>query len=221
MRAGDHSQRWAGRLRSAGRAVTRPPGARLTPRLSVIGAITVLAFTAVAVSGLAGPADSDQRQLPRATLTVMPGGASVPIPRSYFGLSTEYWALPLYARHLATFERVLGLIHVPGDGPMILRVGGDSADHAFWDPHLHTLPPWAFTLTPRWTELTAGIVRRLGVRLIIDLNLITDTPDTAAVPGVSVMRLRSMSSRTPRRRTMPAVSWVHLGVSVNAHGGSA
>jgi hypothetical protein len=180
MMAGDHSRGRAGRLRSPSRAVvwTGKPG--LTPRLRVVVAVTVLVVMAVAVSGLAGPADSDQRQLPRATLTVVPNTASIPIPRSYLGLSTEYWALPLYAPHLATFERVLGLIHVAGDGPMILRVGGDSADRAFWDPRLRTLPPWAFTLTPEWTKLTAGIVRRLGVRLIIDLNLVTDTPETAA-----------------------------------------
>jgi hypothetical protein len=153
----------------------------LRRRLPILALATVLMFVAVAVSGLARPAGSDQRQLPRATLTLAPQAASVPIPRSYLGLSTEYWALPMYARHLATFERVLGLIHVAGDGPMILRVGGDSADHAFWDPRLRTLPPWAFTLTPEWTELTGGIVHRLGVRLIIDLNLITNAPDTAAV----------------------------------------
>ncbi len=141
---------------------------------------TLLAFVVVAVSGLAGPADSDQQRLPRATLTLTPDAAGIPIPRSYLGLSTEYWALPLYARHLAIFERVLKLIHVPGDGSMVLRFGGDSADHSFWNPRLRTLPSWAFTLTPEWTDLAAGLVHQLGVRLIIDLNLITDSPETAA-----------------------------------------
>ncbi|MEO6858651.1 MAG: hypothetical protein ABI323_08705 [Solirubrobacteraceae bacterium] len=139
-----------------------------------------MAFIALAVSGLAGPADSDQQRVPRATLTLTPDAAPIPIPPSYLGLSTEYWALPLYARHVSTFERVLGLIHVPGDGPMILRVGGDSADHAFWNPGRRRLPSWAFTLSPKWTQLTTGIVHQLGVRLIIDLNLITNSPATAA-----------------------------------------
>jgi hypothetical protein len=145
-----------------------------------VATATLLAFGLVAISGLAGAADSDQQRLPTASLTIASHTRAIRIPRSYLGLSTEYWALPLYARHLAIFERLLGLIHVPGDGPMVLRVGGDSADHAFWDPHLRALPPWAFTLTPEWTEMTAGIVRRLGVRLIMDLNLITDTPESAA-----------------------------------------
>ncbi|MEA2210315.1 MAG: hypothetical protein QOF83_263 [Solirubrobacteraceae bacterium] len=185
MHTGDDSHSGARRVLTSGRTDGRteesPGRAGFPRRLRVLAAATVLVFVALAVSGLAGPADSDQRQLPRVTLTLVPHAASVPVPRSYLGLSTEYWALPLYARHLATFERVLRLIHVPGDGPLILRVGGDSADHAFWDPRLRELPPWAFSLTPEWTGLTAGIVRRLGVRLILDLNLITNTPDTAAM----------------------------------------
>jgi hypothetical protein len=163
-------------------------------RIWAVALATVLVFVVLAVSGLAGPADSDQQRVPRATLTLTPGAAPIPIPPSYLGLSTEYWALPLYARHLSTFERVLGLIHVPGDGPMVLRVGGDSADHSFWNPRLRRLPSWAFTLTPKWTQLTTGIVHQLGVRLIIDLNLITNSPATAvAWAQAAVTRLPQKS----------------------------
>jgi hypothetical protein len=102
------------------------------------------------------------------------------VPRSYFGLSTEYWALPLFERRMPLLERVLSLLHVRGDGPMVLRIGGDSADRAFWDPRLQQMPHWAFTLTPRWLDGARVLVRRLGVRLIMDLNLITDSPAAAA-----------------------------------------
>lgn len=176
MKVERQDSRRISRIRTS-RWLSRP---RLRPSVPAVAVITLLAFSVVAISGLAGAADSDQQRLPRATLTLAPQPAPIPIPRSYLGLSTEYWALPLYARHLATFERVLGLVHVPGDGPMVLRVGGDSADHAFWDPRLRALPRWAFSLTPEWTQWMAGIVHRLGVRLIMDLNLITDTPQTAA-----------------------------------------
>ena len=81
-------------------------------------------------------------------------------------------------------ERALSLVRVRGDGPLILRVGGDSADHAFWDPNAGAggapLPPWAFSLAPRWLGQARALVRTLGVRLILDLNLITDTPSAAA-----------------------------------------
>jgi hypothetical protein len=116
-----------------------------------------------------------------ARVTVTGTARMAMLPRSYLGLSTEYWALPQWAGEMPLLERVMSLIHVPGDGPLVLRVGGDSADHSFWDPHENALPSWAFSLAPRWLAQARALVRRLGVRLILDLNLITDTPAAAAV----------------------------------------
>ncbi|MGI8505268.1 MAG: glycosyl hydrolase family 79 C-terminal domain-containing protein [Solirubrobacteraceae bacterium] len=155
--------------------------------------MTVIAFAVVAAWGHIDLADSDQPQFARATVTIAPDAVGSPIPRSYLGVSTEYWTLPLYARHLALFERVLSLLRVPGNGPLVLRVGGDSADHAFWDPRVRILLPWAFTLTPRWTALVSSLARRLGGHLIIDLNLITGSPSTAA------RWVRAVQARLPRR----------------------
>jgi hypothetical protein len=113
-------------------------------------------------------------------VTVSAGAAMTPVPRSYLGLSTEYWALPEWAPSMPLLERTLSLVRVPGGGPLVLRVGGDSADHAFWDPDAASMPPWAFTLQPRWLDQARQLVRGLGIKLILDLNLITDTPATAA-----------------------------------------
>ncbi len=115
-----------------------------------------------------------------AVVSVAPDAARAAIPRSYLGLSTEYWALPLWSREMPLLERALSLMHVRGDGPLILRVGGDSADHAFWDPNAAAMPAWAFSLAPKWLGQARALVRTLGVRLILDLNLITDTPMAAA-----------------------------------------
>jgi hypothetical protein len=123
--------------------------------------------------------------LPVATqITVASDAARSAIPRSYLGLSTEYWALPLWSGEMPLLERALSLVRARGDGPLILRVGGDSADHAFWDPNAGAggvpLPSWAFSLAPKWLGQARALVRTLGVRLILDLNLITDTPSAAA-----------------------------------------
>ena len=109
-----------------------------------------------------------------------PGAARAGIPRSYLGLSTEYWALPQWSGEMPLLERALSLVRARGDGPLVLRVGGDSADHTFWDPNAAPMPPWAFSVAPKWLGQARALVRTLGVRLILDLNLITDTPSLAA-----------------------------------------
>lgn len=102
------------------------------------------------------------------------------VPRSFLGLSTEYRDVPLLARRMAPFERILALLRVRGDGPLILRIGGDSADHTFWEAQSRKMPAWVFELTAAWLRQTATIVRRTGVRLILDLNLVTGSPSSAA-----------------------------------------
>ncbi len=114
-----------------------------------------------------------------ATLTIssQPG---TPVPRSFLGLSTEYWSVPSYNRHPAWLERVLKLIRAPGDGPVILRVGGDSADRTFWVASVRRKLPWMFELTPAWFRELRSVVRRTGVHVIIDLNLVTGSSWMAA-----------------------------------------
>ncbi len=114
--------------------------------------------------------------LPVAVVSVSPTGAAETIPRSYFGLSTEYWALPIFERQTALFERVLALLHASGDGPLVLRIGGDSADYTYWDPGSGIMPAWVFRLTPDWLSSARTLVRGTGAKLIIDLNVITGSP---------------------------------------------
>lgn len=111
--------------------------------------------------------------------TVSIGADIHPISPSYLGLSIEYWGLPLFMRHLRAFERVLSLLRV-GNAPVILRVGGDSADRAFWDPGPRRLPLWAFRLMPSWLRLTRALIKHSPARLILDLNLVTSSPLRAA-----------------------------------------
>jgi hypothetical protein len=116
-----------------------------------------------------------------AVLTISPDASTTPVPPSYFGLSTEYWALPLFERNMPVFERVISLLHVPGNGPLVLRIGGDSADHSFWIPKKpRRVPAWAFAVTPTFLSQLRSLVKKDPVKLIVDLNLITDTPLTAA-----------------------------------------
>lgn len=102
------------------------------------------------------------------------------VPRSFLGLSTEYWTLPVVERHIALYRRVVSLLRVSGDGPFVLRIGGDSSDHTFYDPRILKLPRWVFALTPQFVSRTARIVRDMRLQVILDLNLVTATPQVAA-----------------------------------------
>jgi hypothetical protein len=102
------------------------------------------------------------------------------VPSSFLGLSTEYWAMPAFERRQVLFARVLSLLHVPGDGPLMLRVGGDSADHSFFDPDLRTHPRWMFELTPGWLRSTSSLLHHADARVTLDLNLVTGSPGVAA-----------------------------------------
>lgn len=115
----------------------------------------------------------------RAVVTMAPAAGGPGVPRSFLGISTEYWALPLFERQMPVLERTLSLLRAPGDGPLLMRIGGDSADHSFWAPKARPMPAWAFELTPEWLQQTGELVRNLDLRLILDLNLVTDTPGQA------------------------------------------
>ncbi len=128
-----------------------------------------------AIRKLAG-ANVDPAQ---AVVSLSSSRGGIPLPRSYLGISTEYWTLPYYVAHMDTLERVLAQVHVPGDGPLILRIGGDSADHSFWDLPARKAEPWMFRVTPDWLKQIRTIVNRGGVRLILDLNLVTDSRGAA------------------------------------------
>ena len=75
--------------------------------------------------------------------------------------------------------------HVPGARPR--RRSADPArgrrlgrSHVLGPRPRRRMPAWAFSVAPRWLSQARALVRRLGVRLILDLNLITDTPGVAA-----------------------------------------
>src|SRR5436309_2005757 len=83
---------------------------------------------------LSGPSGQVSPGSGRAEVAIAAHAPVTVIPRSFLGFSTEYWTLPVDERHIELYKRVLDLLHVPGNGPFILRIGGDSSDHAFWDP---------------------------------------------------------------------------------------
>jgi hypothetical protein len=149
--------------------------------LMVLLALGVVLTAPVATTPAATPTSRAQTARPSVvTVTISPRAPTTRIPRSFLGFSTEYWTLPVDERHTSIYERLLALVHVPGDGPFVLRIGGDSSDQAVWDPDARRLPAWAFAVTPALVKRTASIVRRLHLRVILDINTLSATPKSAA-----------------------------------------
>lgn len=115
-----------------------------------------------------------------AVVTLRSPTAGSRVPASFLGISTEYWSLPLFQRYGRLLDRALSLFETPGQGPLILRIGGDSADHTFWNLKRHRPPGWVLDLGPRWLGGLSALVRRVDARVILDLNLVTDSPLIAA-----------------------------------------
>lgn len=115
-----------------------------------------------------------------ATVRIKARAAGIAVPRSFFGLSTEYWGLPRYEGEMALFERILDDLRVRGGGPLIIRVGGGSADHSYWEPIDRVMPGGAFEVKPSWFQRTRTLVSSSHLHLILDLNLVARSPAMAA-----------------------------------------
>ena len=177
-RAGDHIARPLRGVRASRRRLTA-----LTLGVTVLG---VLGVTLILMSpdGRSRAERPDTARLhriagvgpARVSVRIAVNAPTVAIPRSFLGFSTEYWTVPVDENHVAPYRRVIALLHIPGDGRFVLRIGGVSSDHSFWQPAVRRTPEWAFAITPRWIARTARVVRQSRLRVIIDLNLITATP---------------------------------------------
>jgi hypothetical protein len=169
-------------------------------RLAVRGALPIAAFCLTLAFCLAAPA---LLQLARAqaattvstTVDVTLTGPSQPIPRSFFGLSIEYTELGDFERLGPVFDNVIAMLR-PGDGsPLLLRLGGRSADEVVWEseppatkalnpdpyvtPSLPGVPNWVRVLSPTWLSELAALVRRDNLVVEPELNLAVHSPTMA------------------------------------------
>ncbi len=129
---------------------------------------------------------------PHVTVALAPGGRTVALPRSFLGFSIEVGDVDDDAGYLGLFKRAFELIHVPGDGPQVLRIGGNSTDQSYWHHRLPGGKPYSFALTRAWVPDVRRIVMAVHARVILGLNAISRSSSMAA-------RLaRATVSRLPR-----------------------
>ena len=113
---------------------------------------------------------------PSAVVTIPARGAPMTVPPSFLGISTEYWTIPVWASHLSLLgARAVGDHPAQSDGaPHRRLLGRSSLPAPANDP-----PEWVFEIRRSWLGQVRRIVNRFGVRVILDLNLVTATPQIA------------------------------------------
>ena len=107
------------------------------------------------------------------------GRRSVLIPASFLGLSVEVSELGEYLQEGSVLDRALSLVRSAPSVPLRLRVGGISADDAYWGVHPLNAPAWVFQIQPSWLEQLGGLARRERLRVSLDVNLAVHSPSMA------------------------------------------
>jgi len=143
--------------------------------------------TVAPTSGLT-PSWRPPAEAAHATVTFAPVARTIALPRSFFGFSVEVWDTLHDARYLKLFKRAVQLVRVPGDGPEVLRVGGNSTDQSYWRSALPAGRPTAFELRNNWLAATNTLVRALHARLILGLNAVARSPSMASRLARAVVR---------------------------------
>jgi hypothetical protein len=130
---------------------------------------------------------SPPRNAPHVTLALAPGGA-VALPRSFLGFSIEVGDAVFDAHYLHLFSRAVDLIRIRGDGPQVLRVGGNSTDQSYWRHPLPASRPPAFELGRTWLRDLRRVVDAIHAHVILGVNAIADAPGMAASLARAVSR---------------------------------
>ena len=106
------------------------------------------------------------------------------IASGFLGLSLEFPAIPAYAGtdpgdvDPVLLQLVRNL--TPGQPP-VLRIGGDSTDWTWWPaPHLARPDGVNYTITPGWVAVAGALVRDLGARVILGIDLEADSTRVAS-----------------------------------------
>ena len=135
---------------------------------------TVLAFAcAWACAGTGRP-----RPAPVATVTVDAVRAGRVVPASYLGFSVEWDSVEPYARRAALLQLLARF--ASSAGPVALRIGGDTADQAWWDPRGQPRPRIVLQdIAGATLQAVAQLARALRGPVTLDLNLALRDPGNA------------------------------------------
>lgn len=117
---------------------------------------------------------------PVVNVSLVPRGTLRRLPTSFSGLSTESWDVQALNSDPLAAKRVLNLLKVPGDGGLMLRVGGQSTEQTYWNAPKLGVGTEAYRPGGRWLKALASLTRATRMRLMLDLNLVARSSRMAA-----------------------------------------
>jgi hypothetical protein len=153
----------------------------------VLGALVVVALLARGGDDDGGPATGTAR--------IVVDRLGRQVPRSFLGLSMEWDTLAAYAgRRPDALPALLAPVRRAAGSPLRLRVGGDSADQAWWNPGARRPPPATVLqdVGPATLEDVAWLARGLGGPVSLGVNLALRDPANA------VALIRAARARLPK-----------------------
>jgi hypothetical protein len=152
-------------------------GSRRLARRRRRGVLGLFGTVIAAAAFVPVPAAGAASQVPTVSLTVGQRGRA--IPDDFFRLSMEVDKLKAVATTGDPFDRILTILRATNGEPLLLRLGGRSADAAIWGQLPATAPRWVFGLDDTWVSTLADLVRRDNLRVELNLNLAVHSPSMA------------------------------------------
>ena len=114
-----------------------------------------------------------------ATVSVDPTRLGQKVPRSFLGLSVEWDSLRAYGASAERLERLLEPL-AASQGGLALRIGGNSADSAWWNPEGRRRPRIVqHDLDERTVRDAGSLAKALGGPVTLGVNLALRDPQNA------------------------------------------
>jgi hypothetical protein len=145
-----------------------------------------------------GLAQARHGRAPMASVAVDARHTGRVVPKSFLGISVEWDSVSAYAGPAR--QRRIALIRLLRSvgRPLALRVGGDSADQAWWNPGRRRRPPTVLqNVTPETVDSVGWLARGLRGPVTLGVNLALSRPANAlALARAAERRLPRGALRT-------------------------
>jgi hypothetical protein len=147
------------------------------------GALLVAAALLAGCGGTHRAVPAQASRAATVVVTVDAARAGRVVPRAFLGLSIEWDSVGAYAGPSGARSAGLRALLAPlvaRTGGVALRIGGDTADQAWWDPRGRPAPPSVLqNVTPATLDAVAWLARALRGPVTLDVNLALGDPYNA------------------------------------------